>query len=65
MANEKFKFYGLNGSGESKLAVTESHPKLDATQDNLKHALAAATGMFGMTSDRVDLTSDTTVFTAE
>lgn len=65
MANEKFKLYGVNGDGDIVLADTVNHPKLDASQSALNNALTSVTGLYDLDPVRIDLTSDTTIFTAE
>lgn len=61
----KFKLYGVNDEGEVKLVATESHPKTDASQSDLSDALTAATGLYGLDPKRIDLNSDTTVFSVQ
>lgn len=60
----KYKFYGLNQDGDVKLAATESHPKLDASQEDLGSALSGVTSMYDMDPIRIDLSTDTTIYTA-
>lgn len=64
MANPKFKLYGEDGDGNVKLVTTESHPKTDASQEDMGKALTAAADLYDLGPSRIDLTSDTTVYTA-
>ena len=62
--NEKYKVYGTQ-SGKEKLLVTENHPNLTATEGQFGSAATAITGLTGYEVTRIDLSSDTTVFTVD
>ena len=64
MANEKYKLYGVDADGNEKLLTTESHPKLTASASEKGQAAMAVAACYQTTATRIDLSSDTTVWTA-
>lgn len=64
--NEKYKIIVLDANGKTQ-TVTENHPNLTATNDQKRNAAEqVANNIFnGGTAVRIDLNSDTTVWTAE
>ena len=65
MANEKYKFYGTDTNGDTKLLYTENYPNLESTTQQKMKALNAIVMIKGAEEGvRIDLTSDTTVYTA-
>ena len=61
MASYKLIFKKADGNTKT---FTESHPKLDATENEKGQAMLAIGGNYNMTPLRIDVNSDTTVWTA-
>ena len=62
--NEKFKLYFVDDEGNQK-SFTENHPKLDSTDQDKEDAMTGVCNVYGLTSVRIDLQSDTTIWQAE
>lgn len=61
MANEKFKLI-FDNDGKT-VTITENHPKLTATSDDMNSAMNGVAGFYGYDPVRIDLQSDTTIWT--
>lgn len=63
MANAKYKLI-FDNNGKT-VTMTESHPKLDSTDNDKQSAMEGIAGLYNYEPVRIDLNSDTTVWTMD